>query len=112
MVKAEGRDRPGEPCHTLAEVLKVLNGPIRCEILFLLAKGERDVSAMSQGLDLDVATVSHNLSMLRRRGLVELRQEHKRHVYALASCVRSAVKAKQIEVTVTAKDGDSVTLRK
>jgi DNA-binding transcriptional ArsR family regulator len=113
IIMADGSGRSGEAhrCRTLAEVLQVLNGPIRCEILVLLALGERDVSGISQLLDLDMATVSHNLTMLRRRGLVHRREEHRRHLYAHASCVRAAKSGEHIEVTITAQDGGAVTLR-
>jgi len=97
-------------CRTLEEVLHVLHGPIRCEILLLLAYGELDVSTITQSLELDMATVSHNLTMLRKRGLVVRRDEHKRRIYHHGSCIDATVTGTRVEVIVTAEDGGNVKL--
>lgn len=100
----------GHMCRTLEEVLHALHAPIRCEILFLLTNGEQDVSSIADALDLDISTVSHNLATLRKHGLVQRREEHKRHIYDHAACVHATTRDGHIEVTVTAEDGGTVTL--
>jgi DNA-binding transcriptional ArsR family regulator len=58
-----------------AELFKALGHPVRIRILELLRDGERSVSDMQSGLEIEMSSVSQQLAVLRARGLVSGRRE-------------------------------------
>jgi rhodanese-related sulfurtransferase/DNA-binding transcriptional ArsR family regulator len=68
-----------------AEIAKALASGRRCEIVDLLAQGERSVEDISGELDQSVANTSHHLRALARSGLVTTRRDGTRIFYRLAS---------------------------
>src|SRR5215471_12185036 len=68
-----------------AEIAKGLGSGRRCEIVDLLAQGERSVDEIAAEIDQSVANASHHLRAMARAGLVTTRREGTRIFYALAS---------------------------
>jgi len=64
----------------LAELLKVLSHPHRLLIIEELRKGEMDVNALTESLQLSQSRVSQYLSVLRTHHLVSM-QRQGRHVF-------------------------------
>jgi rhodanese-related sulfurtransferase len=68
-----------------AETAKALASGRRCEIVDLLAQGERRVEDIAAELDQSVANTSHHLRAMARAGLVTTRRDGTRIYYELAS---------------------------
>jgi rhodanese-related sulfurtransferase/DNA-binding transcriptional ArsR family regulator len=68
-----------------AETAKALASGRRCEIVDLLAQGERRVEEIADELDQSVANTSHHLRAMARAGLVTTRRDGTRIYYELAS---------------------------
>ena len=64
-------------------VFEVLAEPHRRHILDLLREGERSVNELVAGLGLSQPGVSKHLRILREAGLVEVRADAQRRLYAL-----------------------------
>lgn len=58
-----------------AELFKALGHPVRIRLLEQLVDGERSVGALAAALDVDVASASQQLGVLRRAGVVITRRE-------------------------------------
>jgi rhodanese-related sulfurtransferase/DNA-binding transcriptional ArsR family regulator len=67
-----------------AEIAKSLSSGRRCEIVDLLAQGERSVESIAAELDQSVANTSHHLRAMARVGLVTTRRDGTRIYYKLA----------------------------
>jgi rhodanese-related sulfurtransferase/DNA-binding transcriptional ArsR family regulator len=80
-------DRPAKDAlyEGFAEVAKALSSGRRCEIVDLLAQGERRVEEIADELDQSVANASHHLRAMARAGLVTTRRDGTRIYYRLAS---------------------------
>jgi len=68
-----------------ADIAKALGSGRRCEIVELLAQGERRVEDIADELDQSVANTSHHLRAMARSGLVTTRRDGTRIYYRLAS---------------------------
>src|SRR5499427_3619298 len=68
-----------------AEIAKGLGSGRRCEIVDLLAQGERSVDEIADEIGQSVANASHHLRAMARAGLVTTRRDGTRIYYALAS---------------------------
>src|SRR5690242_8330376 len=68
-----------------ADVAKAIASGRRCEIVDLLAQGERRVEDIAGELDQSVANTSHHLRAMARVGLVTTRRDGTRIYYTLAS---------------------------
>jgi rhodanese-related sulfurtransferase/DNA-binding transcriptional ArsR family regulator len=68
-----------------AEIAKALASGRRCEIVDLLAQGERSVDEIAGEIGQSVANASHHLRAMARSGLVTTRRDGTRIFYALAS---------------------------
>ena len=62
-----------------------LANPDRLLLLCQLSQGERNVSDMEQLLGIQQPTLSQQLAVLRREGLVETRRDGKQIFYRIAS---------------------------
>lgn len=64
-----------------AELFKALGHPVRIRILEILRDGEHTVSELQQKLEVEMASVSQQLSVLRNRHLVTGRKEGTMVIY-------------------------------
>jgi DNA-binding transcriptional ArsR family regulator len=75
------------PSHELqvfkAEFFKALAHPVRIRLLELLREGERSVQELQAALNLDQATVSQQLAILRTKHVVTARKERTSVRYAV-----------------------------
>ncbi|MGQ4615717.1 metalloregulator ArsR/SmtB family transcription factor [Nocardia sp. R7R-8] len=60
---------------------RMLSDPTRLYILWLLAAGEADVSALTEAVGASRTAVSQHLAKLRFTGLVDTRREGRRIIY-------------------------------
>lgn len=74
-----------------SELLKALSNPDRLLLLCQLVEGERSVGELEALLGIRQPTLSQQLSILRREGLVRARRQGKQVYYQLASPAASAV---------------------
>jgi DNA-binding transcriptional ArsR family regulator len=81
------------PEDDLIEVLKALAHPLRWRILATLAAGERNVGEIERDSGIAQPTLSQQLSVLRKAGVVATRKEAKLVFYALAQNEIGAVRA-------------------
>ncbi|UCM88057.1 ArsR/SmtB family transcription factor [Streptomyces marincola] len=72
-----------EQLRTAASVFALLADPTRLHLLWLLARGEADVTALTAASGAPRPAVSQHLAKLRLAGLVHARREGRRAVYAL-----------------------------
>ncbi|WP_338846896.1 metalloregulator ArsR/SmtB family transcription factor [Massilia sp. W12] len=64
--------------------LRLLSHADRLMLLCQLSQGERSVSELESLLDIHQPTLSQQLGVLRNEGLVSVRRDGKRMIYALA----------------------------
>ncbi|WP_326769828.1 metalloregulator ArsR/SmtB family transcription factor [Streptomyces sp. NBC_01591] len=81
--KAHLRTPGPEQLHTASTVFALLADPTRLHLLWLLANGEADVTALTTASGAARPAVSQHLAKLRLAGLVHSRKEGRRAVYAL-----------------------------
>lgn len=67
------------------QLLKALANPDRLLLLCQLSQGERNVSDLEALLGIQQPTLSQQLGVLRREGLVETRREGKQIYYRISS---------------------------
>ena len=73
-----------QPLHRFkAELFKALGHPLRIKILETLRAGEVSVAALLRQLEVEPATASQQLGILRSRGLVDSRREGSSVYYRL-----------------------------
>ena len=68
----------------IAELMKVLSNETRLMILCLLVEGERSVNDLAETLEVRGPTMSQQLALLRKDGLVKTRREGQTIYYSLA----------------------------
>ena len=73
------------------QLLKALSNPDRLLLLCQLSQGERNVSELEALLGIQQPTLSQQLAVLRREGLVETRREGKLIYYCISSPAALAV---------------------
>ncbi|HEY1028478.1 MAG TPA: metalloregulator ArsR/SmtB family transcription factor [Pseudomonas sp.] len=73
------------------QLLKALANPDRLLLLCQLAQGERNVSELEALLGIQQPTLSQQLAVLRREGLVETRRDGKQIFYRISSPAALAV---------------------
>ena len=72
-------------------LLKALANPDRLLLLCQLSQGERNVTELEQLLGIQQPTLSQQLAVLRREGLVATRREGKQIYYRISSSEALAV---------------------
>lgn len=65
--------------------LKALAEPLRLEIVQLLVEAPRTVTAIAEGLGVEMSTASHHLQVMLHAGLVEVTKEGRYSVYRINS---------------------------
>ena len=73
------------------QLLKALGNPDRLLLLCQLSQGERNVSELETLLGIQQPTLSQQLAVLRREGLVQTRREGKQIYYRISSPAALAV---------------------
>ena len=73
------------------QLLKALSNPDRLLLLCQLSQGERNVSELEALLGIQQPTLSQQLAVLRREGLVDTRREGKQIYYRICSPAALAV---------------------
>ncbi len=68
----------------IAELMKVLSNETRLMILCVLVEGERSVNDLAETLEVRGPTMSQQLALLRKDGLVKTRREGQTIYYSLA----------------------------
>ncbi|MER6414838.1 ArsR/SmtB family transcription factor [Streptomyces humidus] len=77
------RDPGVEHFRVAAEILGLLADRTRLALLHTLAKGEADVTSLTEVVDVARPAVSQHLARLRMSGLVTTRKDGRRVIYAL-----------------------------
>jgi DNA-binding transcriptional ArsR family regulator len=78
---AEEEELSAEVLQTAAATFGMLAATVRLHIVWLLARGERDVTSLAEEVGTTVQVVSQHLAKLRLAGLVQARREGRRQVY-------------------------------
>ena len=68
----------------LAELFKVFGDSTRIRILYVLMEGERNVTEITENLQMNQSAVSHQLKILKTAKLIRARREGKMMIYSLA----------------------------
>lgn len=68
-----------------AAFCSVFSSPVRLRIMWLLADGEKTVSAIAQALDLAIPNVSQHIRLMRDQGAVTSRREGRTISYRIAN---------------------------
>ena len=66
-----------------AELFKSLGHPLRVQVLEQLAGGERSVGNLAEALDVELSSLSQQLGVLRRAGVVVTRRDGNTIFYSL-----------------------------
>ncbi|HET9169143.1 MAG TPA: metalloregulator ArsR/SmtB family transcription factor [Actinospica sp.] len=67
-----------------AEFFRILGHPVRIRVLELLCEGPKQVRELLAAIDIEAASLSQQLAVLRRYGIVTATREGTTVVYALA----------------------------
>ncbi|MBO0460654.1 MULTISPECIES: ArsR/SmtB family transcription factor [Enterococcus] len=67
----------------VSQLFKVLSDPTRLNILLYLKDGEKNVTSISQAVQMEQSAVSHQLRLLRENHVVKSRREGKTILYSL-----------------------------
>lgn len=73
-----------EVVYTATQIFDALSDHTRFQILSALMVGERSVGELQEICSVSQSAISHQLRLLRDRGLVTQRREGQRSIYALA----------------------------
>ncbi|MET1249652.1 metalloregulator ArsR/SmtB family transcription factor [Sporolactobacillus sp. STCC-11] len=82
MVDPTPVDLDEQTLNAVAQIFKAISEPTRVRILFLLSQTECSVSQISEFLNLQQSTVSHQLSFLKQLHLVKSRRDGKVMYYS------------------------------
>jgi DNA-binding transcriptional ArsR family regulator len=86
-----GRRRFGREvrqCESVPQLLGILAGDVRFEIIGVLASKSCNVTSLAEKLELSLPHVSHNLGILLLHGLVDVVQIKRERFYRLSDLVR------------------------
>ena len=89
----------------VAGLLKTLAHPVRLILACTLAQGEYSVGALEDRLDIHQPTLSQQLTVLRKAGIVETRREGKQVFYRLTQ--EKAAKLIQALYGIFCETGDA-----
>ena len=70
--------------YDLADLFKVFSDSTRIRILYVLMDGEKNVSDISEAVEMNQSAVSHQLKTLKASHLVKVRRDGKAMLYSLA----------------------------
>src|SRR5688572_16985323 len=84
----------------LVNLFRLLSDKTRLNILMLLSKGERNVTALCEALGLPQPTVSHHLGLLRMSNLISNRRNGKQVFYGLNGHVDSPGGSSALQIAI------------
>ncbi len=99
------------PCGSIRDLMLVVAGGSRLEILEKLLVASRDVSTLADDLELEQSRVSCNLRLLRENGLVGVTPFRKNRFYHLEECVRGSICDSILSLTITTERNELLSLR-
>ena len=67
----------------MSQLFKVLSDPTRLNILLLFKRWRKNVTSISQSVQMEQSAVSHQLRLLRENHVVKSRREGKTILYSL-----------------------------
>jgi DNA-binding transcriptional ArsR family regulator len=71
-----------------ASKLRAISHPLRIAVIDLLANGKKmSVTEIYQALDIEQATASHHLNILKNKGILDSRREGKKIYYSLRNLI-------------------------
>lgn len=85
---------------SLIPVLRVLSNELSLELLHTLATRSANVTAIADEMQLEVSSISHRLSILRKLGLVNFVQHDRRRHYSLTARCTFTTNSRTHDVTV------------
>ena len=99
------------PCGSIRDLMLVVAGGSRLEILEKLLDASRDVSTLADVLELEQSRVSCNLRLLRENGLVGVTPFRKNRFYHLTEHVCGSIRDPFLNLTITTVREESLSLR-
>jgi DNA-binding transcriptional ArsR family regulator len=103
------------PLHQLkAEFFKTMSHPVRIRVLELLSQDEHSVGELLREIDVEPSSLSQQLAVLRRAGLVATRREGSTVYYSLVSpqIAELMAVARSILTSVLSEQADILTTLK
>lgn len=100
-----GREPREEEFAEAAETFALLATPIRARLVWLLARGEHDVSTLADLVGATVPTVSQHLAKLRLAGLVTARPVGRRQIYTVDDSHMVALVNQAVDHHAALRDG-------
>ena len=70
--------------YDLADLFKIFSDSTRIRIFYVLMDGEKNVSDISEAVEMNQSAVSHQLKTLKTSHLVKVRRDGKAMLYSLA----------------------------
>ncbi len=67
----------------LSSIFKVLADPTRLKILYLLSMGPLNVSDITSALDMNQSSISHQLALLKNKGLIKSVRDGRMMIYSI-----------------------------
>ena len=92
-------------CATMPELLGILAGRIRYEIVTTLARGAMSVGVLAKRLELELPHISMNLSTLRRYRIVEATKVERARFYQLTALVECVEEGTRLILRLRSRDG-------
>ncbi|MCH2154335.1 MAG: ArsR family transcriptional regulator [Phycisphaerales bacterium] len=98
-------DRP-----RLDKLMALLGGPIRLDIIRLLAQKTESVSVLADKLDHSIGLVSHNLKLLREQNIVISTRAARHRFYSLAPGIQIERTETDARLVFEAAEGEKVNI--
>lgn len=99
------------PCSSIRELMLVVAGGYRLEILQRLIVSSMDVSTLANDLELDQSRVSTNLRFLRESNLVDVTPIKKNRIYTLGNRISGYRNDQFLNLTIKTGQDEFLTLR-
>ncbi len=89
----------------------MLVGGVRLELLQSLLHSSKDVSTLADDLDVDIATVSKSLRILRENGLVEVHRWKRNHMYAVNRKLEGSLRGPFMRIRARSDTGEWIVMK-
>lgn len=111
-MQMNGRERfisQVKPCSSMADLVLVVAGGIRLEIVKSLLEASKSVSALADDLELDITLVSHNLRLLRENGLVKAARLGRNRFYHLTDeLIRCSLDGQDLQIEINCQRREKI----
>jgi DNA-binding transcriptional ArsR family regulator len=94
--RAQSVDPPAQAFQTAAAAFAMLSSAVRLHILWLLAQRDRYGSEIASAIGGTPQVVSQQMAKLKQAGVVQVRQEGRKHIYSISDPHLHAVAALMI----------------